>query len=344
MPRGPLTELLLTQLRRQPDGLPDWTPALVHMLEPEDLHLALHLAYGLHYDGFAGVDDAWEWEPSLLALTTLLEKRFLTPLVEEVTSRGAGPDQDGDLPTVIGRVRHLLGAPGGPSLSAFMQDHGDREMLREFVLHRSIYQRKEADPHTWAIPRLRGAAKSAMVTLQADEYGGGAPGRSHAELFAHTMMALDLDPTPGAHIDQVPGVTLATDNLVSLFGLHRRWRGALVGHLAAFEMTSVVPMGRYAQAVRNILDDEVAAEFYDVHVEADVHHEVIAVEDLITGLAATDPEALRDVPFGVAALTTVEARMSQWLLSSWSAGVSSLRQRDATEPTPFAAPVELLSA
>jgi hypothetical protein len=344
VPRGPLTELLLTLLRRQAHGLPDWTLALLHTMEPEDLHLALHLAYGLHYDGFAGVDDAWEWEPSLLALTARLEKRFLQPLVQETIATGNGPDHDGDLPAIVERVHGLLGAAGGPSLSAFMRDHGDREQLREFVLHRSVYQRKEADPHTWAIPRLRGAAKSAMVTLQADEYGGGAPGRSHAELFAHTMKALDLDPAPGAHIDQVPAVTLATDNLVSLFGLHRRWRGALVGHLAAFEMTSVVPMRRYAQAVRTILDDEVAAEFYDVHVEADVRHEVIAVDELITGLADTDPEALRDVPFGVAALTAVEARMSQWLLSCWSSGASSLRQPQKTQTTPFGQPMQLLSA
>lgn len=343
-PRGPLSELLITLLQGRPDGLPGWTPALLHALSEEDLQLALHLCYGLHYDGFAGVDESWEWEPSLLAVTGMLEKRFLRPLVEEATWAGNGPGQDGDLPVITARVRQLLATAGGPSLSAFMLEHGERDQLREFVLHRSIYQRKEADPHTWAIPRLRGAAKSAMVTLQADEYGGGTPGRSHAELFARTMRALDLDPAPGAYVDEVPAVTLATDNLVSLLGLHRRWRGALVGHLAAFEMTSVVPMGRYARAVRNILGDEAAAEFYDVHVEADVRHEVIAVDDLITGLAATDPEALRDVPFGVAALTAVESRMSQWLLSCWSTGVTSLRQPDTTVATPFSSPVRLLSA
>jgi len=337
-PRGPLSELLIHQLQGRPDGLPGWTPALLHALSEEDLQLALHLCYGLHYDGFGGVDELWEWEPSLLAVTGLLEKRFLRPLIEEATWAGNGPGLDGDLPTITARVRQQLNSAGGPSLSAFMLEHGGRDQLREFVLHRSIYQRKEADPHTWAIPRLRGAAKSAMVTLQADEYGGGTPGRTHAELFAQTMKALDLDPAPGAYIDEVPGVTLATDNLVSLLGLHRRWRGALVGHLAAFEMTSVVPMGRYARAVRNILGDEVAAEFYDVHVEADVRHEVIAVDDLITGLAATDPEALRDVPFGVAALTAVESRMSQWLLSCWSTGVTSLRQPDTA---PFSSPVRL---
>jgi hypothetical protein len=168
------------------------------------------------------------------------------------------------------------------------------------------------------------------VTLQADEYGNGLAGRAHADLFATTMDALGLDPTPGAYIDQVPGVTLATDNLVSFLGLHRRWRGALVGHLAAFEMTSVLPMSRYASAVRRLIGNEPAAEFYDVHVAADVQHATIAAEELITGLAESDPEAIGDLEFGVAALLQVERRFSDHLLSRWVAGTTSLR---AVAPT-----------
>jgi hypothetical protein len=159
-----------------------------------------------------------------------------------------------------------------------------------------------------------------LVTLQSDEYGGGRPGATHAELFAETMAALDLDPTPGAYIDWVPATTLATDNLVSFFGLHRRWRGALVGHLAAFEMTSVIPMGRYAAALRNVLGTDAGAAFYDVHVEADVRHAQIAID----GLGATDHRALQNVAFGVAALMAVEGRFTAHLLASWARGGSSL--------------------
>ena len=74
----------------------------------------------------------------------------------------------------------------------------------------------------------------------------GAPEDIHAELFARAMDAVGLDSTYGAYLDQIPGVTLATVNLMSLFGLHRRLRGAIVGHLALFEMTSSVPNRRYA--------------------------------------------------------------------------------------------------
>jgi len=319
--------MLCAQLQQRPRRIFDGAMLAGHdrgdPLGHEDLQLALHLCYGLHYDGFDGVDDGWEWEPSLLALRAKLEQRFLLGLTMHAGSP-ADAHANLDVPRVVQQVRLLLSAEG-PSLSAALSAHGGMDEVREFVIHRSVYQRKEADPHTWAIPRLRGRAKSALVTLQSDEYGGGRPGATHAELFAETMAALDLDPTPGRYIDWVPATTLATDNLVSYFGLHRRWRGALVGHLAAFEMTSVVPMGRYAAILRKVLGTEAGAAFYDVHVEADVRHAQIAVDDLIGGLGATDPRALQDVSFGVAALMAVEGRFSAHLLANWARGASSLR-------------------
>ena len=48
------------------------------------------------------------------------------------------------------------------------------------MLHRSAYHLKEADPFTWAIPRLDGSPKAALVEIQADEYGGGHAARMHA--------------------------------------------------------------------------------------------------------------------------------------------------------------------
>ena len=117
--------------------------------------------------------------------------------------------------------------------------------MRERAKHRSAYQLKEADPHTWAIPRISGQAKATMVEIQVDEYGNGNGSRMHSALFAETMTALGLDPRPNRYLNELPGFTLATVNLISFLALHRRLRGALVGHLALFEMTSVGPMGRY---------------------------------------------------------------------------------------------------
>ena len=60
-------------------------------------------------------------------------------------------------------------------------------------------------------------------------------------MFAVTMAELGLDPAYGGYVERLPGSTLATVNLISLFGLRRRWRGALVGHLAGFEISSPGP-------------------------------------------------------------------------------------------------------
>lgn len=339
VPRGPLTEYICDRLQGPPRTIhPGAIPGQAS-LDDEDTQLALHVCYGLHYDGFAGVEDQWEWQPSLLALTARLEDSFLAALHLSAPSQAgeSGGGRSGQ--DVVEQVQDLLATESGPSLSTYLADAGSVDELREFVIHRSIYQRKEADPHTWAIPRLRGRAKSAMVTLQTDEYGAGIAGRSHAELFAITMMALELDPAPGAYINQVPGVALATDNLVSVFGLHRRWRGALVGHLAAFEMTSVVPMSKYARAMRRLVGGSDGAEFYDVHVEADVIHERIAADDLIMGLAESDPDALNDVLFGVSALLEVERRFSSHLLERWTAHQSSLYALPDTRATTEQSPL-----
>ncbi len=326
--RGPLTAHLFSHLHGAPHRLPPLPPADEDVLSGDDLQLALYCCYELHYQGFAGVDDGWEWEPSLLGARRDLEHAFERRLVDEV-----GPVvEDAD---VGAGLRAVIGAGSGPSLSGYLRDDGSLEELREFAVHRSAYQLKEADPHTWAIPRLQGGAKAALVEIQADEYGGGVESEMHSTLFASTMDLLGLDSRYGTYLPLLPGPTLATCNLVSLFGLHRRWRGALVGHLAVFEMTSVGPMSRYAAALSRHEVDADAARFYDVHVAIDGHHEVVASKLLAGGLAAAEPELVGDILFGARALMEIEGRFSRHLLASWEAGGTSLRS-----PLPVVEPAD----
>ena len=315
--RGPVSAWLLGHLAHPPHDVgpipvPDDDP-----LSGDDSHLALYLAYELHYRGLPGVDEAWEWEPSLIAARGALEARFLHA-VEEAVGR------DRPCGDVAGELRAIIAAGSGPSVSSYLGDVGTIEQLREFQVHRSAYQLKEADPHTWALPRLTGKAKAAMVEIQADEYGGGIESEMHATLFADTMRCLGLDTTYGAYVDLIPGLTLATVNLVSLFGLHRRLRGALVGHLALFEMTSVVPMGRYARACDRLGLPLAARRFYDVHVEADAHHEVIAATDLAGGFADAEPHLAGDVAFGARSVMLLEERLARHLMAAWEDDRTSL--------------------
>ena len=304
--------------------LVDALPSPVAPLPPpaptdeEDLQLALYLCYELHYRGLPGVDDRWEWEPSLLALRGALERGFEAALRRDVPA----PPRERAIDL---ELRAIEEADDGPSLSQHLEREATLGQFLEFVVHRSAYQLKEADPHSWALPRLHGGPKAAMVEIQADEYGGGDARRIHAALFERAMDALGLDSSYGAYVDHLPAVTLATVNLMSMCGLQRRLRGAIVGHLALFEMTSSIPNRRYANGLRRLGFDGDATEFFDEHVVADAVHENVAAVDLAGGLARQDPALAPDILWGAAALAELDARFARHLLDSWADGRSSLR-------------------
>jgi len=316
-PRGPVSEALFAGLRKPPHQL---APASGE-IEEEDLQLALYCCYELHYRGFEGVDDDWEWEPSLLAFRSELERRFEARLHELAGDPGDAPEPA----EIDARLRELMLADDAPSVSTFIEREATAEQVLEFMIHRSAYQLKEADPHSWALPRLWGRPKAAMVEVQADEYGNGRPDDIHAELFARAMTAVGLDPTYGAYLDQIPGVTLATVNLMSLCGLHRRLRGAIVGHLALFEMTSSIPNRRYAGGLRRLGYDDDACRFFDVHVVADAVHESVAAVDLAGGLAKQDPRLGADVLWGARALLAIDGAWARHMMDAWCNEASSLR-------------------
>ena len=72
---------------------------------------------------------------------------------------------------------------------------------------------------------------------------------------------------------------------MSLFGLHRRLRGAALGHLAAFEATSSLPSRRMAQGLAPARAARRRwSHYYDEHVEADAVHEQLAVRTICGAL------------------------------------------------------------
>jgi len=319
-PRGVLTERLLAAWAHDVHVIDGRLPReQVDPLEDEDLQLALYLCYELHYRGLPGVDERWEWEPSLLGLRRELELRFERALTDAVA-----PVQQVVPAGGVDLALRAIAERDSPPLSNYIRSSADLGQVREFLIHRSLYQLKEADPHSWAIPRLWGAPKAALVEIQADEYGGGRAEWMHAELFARAMTAVGLDSTYGAYLDQVPAITLATVNLMSLFGLHRRWRGAIVGHLALFEMTSSIPNRRYADGLRRLGFGGDATLFFDEHVEADAVHENVAAVDLAGGLIRQEAALCRSLLWGAEALAELEARWSMHLLECWREGRTSL--------------------
>jgi hypothetical protein len=323
-PRGPLTEWLDVVLSGRP---PAGEPPLHHVerAEPlgDDLQLALHVCYELHYRGFATVHPDWEWDPDLLRFRGAMERRFQAALHEAVPG---GDDVAGALdPLLVERV-------DATGVAGYLRDRGTWPRMREYLVHRSIYQLKEADPHAWVVPRLRGRAKASLVAVEVDEFGGGA-GRAHAHLFADLLLGAGLDPSYLGYLDDVPAVSIAVVNLMSMFGLHRALRGALVGHLAAAETSTAPSADKLARALRRLGAPPACLRFFPEHTEGDAVHEQLTHHDVVGGLLEQEPRLAADVVFGVRATQLLEDRLADHLLGAWNAGRSSLRR-------PLPAPTE----
>ncbi|MFI2780383.1 iron-containing redox enzyme family protein [Streptomyces sp. ALB3] len=307
--RGELSAGVIGFLR---DGcaLPD--PDAARAVDPygDDLQLALYVCYELHYRGFAGVRPELEWHPPLLAVRAALEDRFLAALRRDATEASSLDDiLDGLL---VEPVR-------GTGLSWFLQDQGELRHLRDYAVQRSLYHLKEADPHAWVLPRLSGRAKAGMAAIEYDEFGAGRAERVHAQLFADLMTDLGLDTTYGRYLDDGCAPMLALVNQMSLFGLHRRLRGALVGHFAAVEITSSPASRRLARAMKRTGAGPAAEFFYTEHVEADAVHEQVVRRDVIGGLLEDEPGLAGDVAFGITATSYLEDRLGDRLLKDWRA-------------------------
>jgi hypothetical protein len=315
--RGPFSEAVIAAMRGSHSSDAPFTP--IDPIADDDFQLALYLCYELHYRGFLGVADEREWDSSVLAIRAGLEHSF------EGALRRALPEGEGvDPHEVPGRLRDLAEFPTARIAHMLARD-ATEEQFREFLIHRSAYHLKEADPHSWAIPRLSGQAKAALVEIQADEYGAGRYQAMHSTLFADVMAQFGLEVTYGRYIDRLPGVTLATVNLMSMFGLHRRLRGAIVGHLAAFELGSPKPNRLYGLAVRRLGHPEAGAtRFFDEHVIADSVHDMVAAYDLAGALAIAEPELASEIVFGARALDLVDSAWGDHVLEAWRAGYSSL--------------------
>lgn len=315
-PRGELSAAVVNALSATaPNG-----GALPHVgdTDPygEDLQLALHICYELHYQSFDGVDPAWEWDPDLLRLRADMERLFFEALRADVPG---GSDVQREFDAL------LIQPAEGSGIADYLVSEGNYQQLREFFVHRSIYHHKEGDPHAWVIPRLRGQEKASLVAVEFDEFGAGHGDRLHAQLYVNLLGAAELHTGYLHYLDVVPAPMLAVVNMMSLFGLHRQHRGALVGHLATAEITSSPGARRMLAALEKLGAAPECRHFYAEHVEADAVHEQVMRHDVVANLLAREPQLADSVVLGIQATNLLEDRFGATTLERWRAGDSSLR-------------------
>ena len=320
-PRGPLSDRVISALRGDTDGIRGRELDVEALLPPsdalrdEDFQLALWVLYELHYRGFDDVDDRSEWDPELLRargrLETVLERDLRAATRGLLATVG---DEDGD---VVEQIRELIEAADGPDVPRFVQREATREQFVDLMVQRSIYTLKESDPSSFVLPRVDGPVKVALAELQYDEYGGGRPDRLHAALFAKAMEACGLDSTYGCYIDHATASTLALNNTASFLCLHRRLRGAALGHLAAFEATSTLPCRKIASGIQRLDLGEAVWDYFDEHVEADAVHEEVALRSICAAAVAAEPALRSDVLFGAAACLAIDIVVAEEMLVRW---------------------------
>lgn len=326
-PCGPLSEGVVRALTASADGPrrvvhPNAVADVTHPLTDRDFQLALWTLYELHYRGFDGVDDRAEWDPLLIIGRTTLERTFehaVRTLVEDADTvvDTARPDESAAERVVAALVR--MSVSEGPSeVAVFLQRRATREEFRDYLGERAVYHLRESDPQSFVLPRIGGAAKVALAELQYDEYGAGRPDRLHQELFGRALRSLGMTTEMGPYVAQAAGPTLASVNLMSLFALNRRLRGAAMGHLAAFEATSSLPCERILRGIRRLGLPEEVADYYAEHIEADAVHEQLAIRSICGELVAAEPDLAEDVLFGARACLAIDGMAGRALLDAWA--------------------------
>lgn len=226
------------------------------------------------------------------------------------------PDSD-PAPQVVKALVQMTIGDGVSPVATFLRRRATREEFGDYLAERAIYHLRESDPQSFVLPRIEGAAKAALAELQYDEYGGGRPDRLHATLFARALESLAMSTDVASYLPDVSGETLASVNLMSLFALNRRLRGAAMGHLAAFEATSSLPCEQILRGARRLKLPDAVQDYYEEHVVADAVHEQLAIRSICGNLVADEPDLADDVLFGAAACLAVDGRAGQKLLSDW---------------------------
>lgn len=314
-PRGELSGFVVSALQREPGTL-GVAPGLtgVDALGDDDFGLALYLCYELHYRKLA--EPLWQFDPQLLGFRREMERAFVDQLREEIARVAKRGSTDVTL-----ALDELIQRSSKNLLSLYLTESGTLEQFRELCVHHSAYQLREADPSAYGMP---GFADDATSTQTSDDAEGDIGAPSPSSLFGDTMVALGLDPSYGSYVENLPGVTLALVNLTSMFSVERKWRAALVGHIAVSDMTSSEPMYRYGQALIRFGVNWEGRRFYCMEANVGARHTAIARDRLVAGLIDSVPHLEADLLFGAAALLLLEERFEKHLLDAWSQNRTSL--------------------
>ena len=252
--RGALSAQLLWVLTEEPQAVPQLrqqaeqiVATSADVLADDDFQLALVVLLRAALPRLAGVDDA-------LGVAAVAARAGApcsrTPLERGPAGRWsrrrqpAGDAGPADVPARAGRARRR--ATTARRSRRTCTRRRTLEQFREFLVHRSVYHLQRGRPAHLGDPAAARAGQGRA---------GGDPGRRVRRRAGRSGCTSRCSPrhararastTPTArYLDASPGDTLAGPTSCRCSGCTAGWRGALLGHLAALEMTSSLPNRRY---------------------------------------------------------------------------------------------------
>ena len=291
-------------------------------LAGEEVPLALYCLYELHYRGFAGVSDDWEWDATCLELRRRLERASLRELRYEVflsygIEKMHAADVLMELSTLTNDTARLR--------SALMTTDATDAQTQELTLLRSFLPTDSSAVPTGSVAHQRNQATAGErhTTSRPLIHPSWAP--AGAELFGAVSEEHLLGSGKVENLELVPSATLSNLNVARMFILHRRWRAALAGHVTQQILHAEAHTGDLAsyESEGGVTDRHRWAK---VHVDAVAH--VAVLDQLIGGVLADEPALSDDVVFGARAYAYLETTFVTRVLSAWVNGRSSLRLID----------------
>ena len=283
-----------------------------------------------HYRGFAGVDTRDGVGPGCCA-SAVARGRFER---RRCSARWAAQHEPSTPPTMRAASAAAITAPRSVALAALLEPRRPGGVCEFWSTARRTSSRRPTRTRGRS-PGYSGAAKAALVEIQADEYGNGRRRRMHAELFADDDGGARARP----HLRRVPRPAprrhLATTNLDLPVRPPPPLARRALGHLALFEMTSVGPMGRYAHGAAPARASERGAPLLRRARRGGQSTSTSRSNGWSAVCSPMSPSSGRTWCSAPAALGEVERRLTERVLRCWRSGRSSLlpgSPRPAAEP------------
>jgi hypothetical protein len=111
-----------------------------------------------------------------------------------------------------------------------------------------------------------------------------------------------------------------------MFGLQHRWRGRILGNLAATEIGSSFINRHFTEGMARVGGSKKARWFYDEHIIADAVHEQLAAHDMCGGFVADYPAEWDHLVIGALATLNIRGLFARSIVEAWAAEGTSLRQ------------------